>query len=71
MASQQLLRINDVISRTNLSRSTIYNMMKAGTFPRSRRVGKQSVVWIESEVNGWIESLPESDPDDWHSPKRQ
>lgn len=71
MARQQLLNIDDVKSMTRLSRSTIYNKMKAGKFPRSRRTGSQSVHWLESEVNEWIESLPESDPMDWHSPNRQ
>ena len=71
MAYQQLLRIDDVISRTGLSRSTIYRMMNDGEFPRSRRVGRQSVVWLETDIAEWIESLPESDPNDWHSPNRQ
>ena len=71
MAIQNLLRINEVTDRTRLSRSTIYNMMKAGTFPKSRRAGRQSIFWLESEINDWLENLPVSDPEDWHSPNRR
>ena len=71
MERQQFLRINDVVSMTRLSRSSIYGMMRAGEFPRSRRTGKQSVAWLESEINAWMESRPVADPMDWHSPNRQ
>lgn len=71
MPNQQLLGIKDVVSRTTLSRSTIYNKMKAGTFPRSRRISNQSIAWLESEIDEWIESQPETNPNDWHSPNRQ
>ena len=71
MTHQQFLRIDDVISRTTLSKDFIYKKMKAGTFPRCRRIGKQAVAWIESEINEWIESQPEADPNDWRKPERQ
>ena len=71
MAIQKLLRFGEVIERTRLSRSTIYNMMKDGTFPKSRRAGKQAIFWLESEINDWLENMPVSDPSDWHSPNRK
>ena len=71
MESEKLLKIEDVVSMTSISRSAIYGMMKAGEFPNSRRVGAQAVRWRLSDVLDWIEALPESDPNDWHSPNRQ
>ena len=70
METERLLRKADVIERTGLSYATIYNMMKAGTFPQSRRAEKQAVGWIESEISDWIRNLPIADPKDSHFPKR-
>ena len=71
MAIQNILRINEVISRTKISRSTIYGLMKAGSFPASRRAGRKSIGWLESEIDEWILGLPVADPEDWHSPNRK
>ena len=68
---EKLLKIEDVVAMTAISRSAIYAKMKAGEFPNSRRVGGQSVRWRQSEVQDWIQALPECDPNDWHSPNRQ
>jgi prophage regulatory protein len=37
-------------------RQTIHRWERAGNFPRRRLIGKNSVAWIESEVDAWIES---------------
>ena len=71
MSTERLLRIEDVASMTGLSRSTIYTKMKADDFPRPVRTGKQRVCWKLSKIVDWIDSLPEADPNDWHSPNRQ
>ena len=68
MDNQRLLRIDDVMDLTTLSKDSIYKKMKAGKFPRSRRLGKQSVAWLRSDILEWIESLPFSEPNDWETP---
>ena len=56
-----MLRLRDVLKRTGLSRSTIYNKLNVASchydakFPKQIRVGKTSVRWIESEINSWME----------------
>lgn len=56
-----MLRLRDVLTRTGLSRSTIYNKLNVASrhydakFPKQIRVGKTSVRWIESEINSWVE----------------
>lgn len=51
---QKLLRLPDVIERTALRRSTIYEMMSAGRFPRPVKLNLRSNGWIESEIADWV-----------------
>jgi prophage regulatory protein len=41
-----------------LSRSTIYAAVKAGTFPAPVRIGARAVAWRVSEVEQWLEARP-------------
>jgi len=50
----KVLRMKDVIAKLGLSRSTIYNLINAGDFPPSFRLHKQSVGWLESDIDEWI-----------------
>jgi predicted DNA-binding transcriptional regulator AlpA len=55
--SDKLLTKRDLLERVGVSYPTIWKMMCAGTFPRSRAIGGK-LVWLESEVNEWIAALP-------------
>lgn len=50
----KIARRKQVESRTGLSRSSIYAAMAAGTFPKPIRLGAQSVGWLESDLNRWL-----------------
>ena len=56
----RLLRIAAVCSRLGLSRSTIYLRVNEGsshfdpTFPKQVRLGRNSVAWVESEIEAWV-----------------
>ncbi|MBV8270945.1 MAG: AlpA family transcriptional regulator [Cupriavidus sp.] len=50
----RLLRLPEVKVRCGLSRSTIYQRIKDGTFPPALSIGPRSVAWIESAIDGWI-----------------
>ena len=54
--NNKLIRLNGVIERTGLSRSTIYAQIQNGTFPKSISLGERSVAWVEHEVSGWIDA---------------
>lgn len=54
--TQRLMRMNEVIRITGLSRSSIYDRMNAGRFPKSVSLGCRSVAWVESEVMDWVEN---------------
>ena len=55
-----VLRREDVERVTGLPRSTIYDMMSKGTFPKPIRLGARSVGWIESEIAQWLQSRLEA-----------
>jgi prophage regulatory protein len=54
-SSPRIERRRDVQDRTGLSRSTIYDLMDAGDFPRPIRLGPRAVGWLSHEVDEWIE----------------
>jgi prophage regulatory protein len=54
---EKILRIRTVLTRTGLSRSTIYRKMKDGTFPSQIRISEHCSGWRESEINSWIGAL--------------
>lgn len=50
-----ILRRKQVEARTGLSRSTIYERIKEGSFPAPVSLGgKRAVGWIESEIFYWL-----------------
>jgi len=48
------LRRKHVETRTGLSRSTIYQYVKDGAFPKPVQLGPRAVGWLESDVSEWI-----------------
>jgi len=40
------LRINEIKTRTGLSRSTIWRLEREGLFPARKRLGKRAVGWL-------------------------
>jgi prophage regulatory protein len=49
-----ILRRPQVEARTGLSRSTLYQYIQDGLFPRPVSLGARAVGWLESEVTAWI-----------------
>ena len=54
--SSKLLRLKDLIKMTYLSRTTIYNNMAKGGFPKNIHLGTKISVSIEREIQEWINS---------------
>lgn len=52
----QLLRLPDVMARTALSRSAVYDLMAAGHFPRPVKIGGRLNAWPVTEIDAWIEA---------------
>jgi prophage regulatory protein len=51
---RKILRLPIVLDRTGLSRSTVYQRVTEGRFPRPVSLGARAVGWIETEVEEWI-----------------
>lgn len=50
-----ILRLDSVLTRTGLSRSSIYNQINQGIFPKPVALGPRAVGWRESDINDWID----------------
>ncbi len=50
----RILRINTVLARTGLSRSTMYRKMENGTFPENVQISTRCVGWRESAIDAWL-----------------
>ena len=61
----RIIRLRTVLSRTGLSRSTIYRKIAEGTFPAQLKISTNGAGWRESDINCWI-----ADPVSWR-PKGQ
>jgi prophage regulatory protein len=49
-----ILRRKQVEARTGLSRSTIYQRVADGTFPKPVRLGARAVGWVEAEIQEFL-----------------
>jgi predicted DNA-binding transcriptional regulator AlpA len=53
----RLISRSELINIVGVSYVTVWNWMRAGTFPRGRDIGGRTA-WVESEVAAWIASRP-------------
>jgi prophage regulatory protein len=58
----RIVRLNTVLARTGLSRSTIYRKIAEGTFPPQIRISIHGAGWRESDINRWV-----ADPVGWRA----
>jgi prophage regulatory protein len=56
--TQKYIRRPAVEELTGLSRSTIYDLMAKGAFPRPVRLTGKAVAWPESAIADWLSSRP-------------
>jgi prophage regulatory protein len=59
-APTRLLRLPEVIKLTGLQRDSIYRSIRAGSFPKPRKITKQASAWRSDELQTWIDSRPVS-----------
>ncbi|WP_168794444.1 helix-turn-helix transcriptional regulator [Paraburkholderia aromaticivorans] len=57
---ERLIRLEEVMSRTGLTRALMYQMMKAGDFPKSVKITGRAVAWQSSLVDKWIQGRIEA-----------
>ena len=52
----RFIRTSDVVELVGLSRSTLWRMVHAGTFPRRVRISERAAGHIYEEVQAWMEA---------------
>lgn len=52
-----VMRLSEVKRITGLSRTTIWEMERAGKFPKHAQLTAKSIGWLESQIDGWMETL--------------
>lgn len=50
----RIIRLNEVINRTGLGKTSLYKFIKAKTFPQPIALGERAVGWVEAEVDQLI-----------------
>ena len=55
--TDRLSRLPEVIQITSISRTQIYRLIAAGTFPKQRRISHTVAAWKESEIAAWVDSV--------------
>ena len=56
----KMLRINEVMKITAMSKTTIYRWINANQFPKPLNLSSKSVAWLESDIHDWITSKIEA-----------
>ena len=54
-SQERLLRLNEVLKRVGVSRSTWYLNLKKGLYPRPIKIGRRAVAWRESQIDALVE----------------
>jgi len=52
--TKRILKLPDVIVKTALSRSSIYDFINKNKFPKPISLGVRAVGFIEDEIDAWI-----------------
>jgi prophage regulatory protein len=53
-APEKIVRLPVVLSRTGLSRSSIYLKVNQSVFPAPVSLGARAIGWMESQIDSWI-----------------
>ena len=54
----RVLRLDEVVARVGLSKSTVWRYIGEGHFPPPIKLGPRATGWIEQEIEDWISSRP-------------
>ena len=50
----KFFKIDQILALVPIGRSTLYNMIAAGEFPKQKKLSRNNSVWNKEEVNAWI-----------------
>jgi prophage regulatory protein len=55
-AEVRFVRLKEVLSICGKSRSSVYEAIKKGEFPKPIKLRGRSSAWIKSEIDHWVQS---------------
>lgn len=56
----KILRRTQIEQMLGISRSSIYQMMADGEFPRPLKLGRRAVGWRSDDIETWLNDLQET-----------
>lgn len=57
---KRLLRLQEVIAMTGLSRSQLYHLEAAGQFPKRIPLSERTTAWASDEIEAWVQAKIEA-----------
>lgn len=54
VTAKRFLRLKEVLDICGKSRSSIYEAIRRGEFPRPVKLGENSSAWIDTEIDAWM-----------------
>jgi prophage regulatory protein len=51
----RLIRLREVLHRTGLSKTALYDMIKERAFPAQIKLGQRSSAWNEADIDAFIQ----------------
>ena len=67
----KILKIDEVVELTRLSKSTIYLMARQGRFPAPMKLGERSSGFFEHEIEAWMQDCSNKRSADFQSANTQ
>lgn len=52
-ATGRYLRLPDVLNETGLGKTSIYNLIREGAFPKPIKISSRAVAWREGAIEAW------------------
>jgi prophage regulatory protein len=49
----RVLKMPDVIAVTGLRRTSIYNLVNSGRFPKPIKLSERAIGWLATEITAW------------------
>ena len=56
---EKLLKLKEVLARLRISKSSWYDGVRRNVFPQPVRIGTRTVVWLESDIESYLQKTTE------------
>jgi prophage regulatory protein len=60
----RFLRLPEVMTRTGLSRTTIYRKVARSEFPRPVHISERVTGWLDTDITAWMDDRVQSSGDE-------